>query len=124
MSQSPYPIVLSGPPKSSLILRPGEIRLPPGVERYTVQGNGAVLIDIEAGDSVSVANAEGGQPCELLAWDKSGATDPGIFGERSNSNAAGIKALLAEGDDSLAALRLSLERRNVQLEQPKAMRGI
>ncbi|TIU45241.1 MAG: aminomethyltransferase, partial [Mesorhizobium sp.] len=116
MSQSPYPAVLSGPPKPSLILRPGEIRLPPGLERYTVQGNGAVLIDVEAGDSVSVTNVEGGQPCELLAWDKTGITDPGIFGERSNSNAAGIKALLAEGDDSLSAVRLSLERRKVELD--------
>src|SRR6478736_4032549 len=113
MSQSPYPAVASGPPRPSLILRPGQIALPPGMERYTVQGNGAVLIEVEAGDTVSLRNVEGGQPGELLAWDKSGVTDPGIFGERSNSNAAGIRALLAEGDNSLSAMRRGLERRNV-----------
>ncbi|RWC89135.1 MAG: aminomethyltransferase, partial [Mesorhizobium sp.] len=122
MSQSPYPAVASGPPRPSLILRPGQIALPPGIERYTVQGNGAVLIDVEAGDTVSVRNIEGGQACELLAWGKDGVTDPGIFGEAANSNAAGIKALLADGDDSLSALRLGLQRRQVQLEQPKAVR--
>ena len=102
MSQSPYPAIAAGPPRPSLILRPGQIALPAGMERYQVQGNGAVLIDIEAGDTFTVRNVEGGQACELLAWDKTGATDPAILGEKSNSNAAGIKALLAEGDDSLA----------------------
>ncbi len=74
------------------------------MERYYVHGNGAVLIDVEAGDTITVRNVEGGQACELLAWDKTGVTDAGIFGEKSNSNAAGIKALLADGDDSLASL--------------------
>ncbi|TIT60055.1 MAG: aminomethyltransferase, partial [Mesorhizobium sp.] len=87
-----------------------------------VQGNGAVLIDVEAGDTISVRNVEGGQACELLAWDKTGATDAGIFGEKSNSNAAGIKALLADGDDSFASLRRGLERRQVQLDQAKTVR--
>ncbi|TIW88895.1 MAG: aminomethyltransferase, partial [Mesorhizobium sp.] len=122
MSQSPYPAIAAGPPRPSLILRPGQIALPPGMERYTVQGNGAVLIEIEAGDMITVRNVEGGQACELLAWDKTGATDPGIFGETSNCNAAGIKALLAEGDDSLASLRRGFARRQVQLDQAKAVR--
>ncbi len=122
MSQSPYPTVAAGPPRPSLILRPGQIALPAGMERYTIQGNGAVLIEVEAGDTLTVRNVEGGQACELLAWDKTGTTDPGILGEKSNSNAAGIKALLADGDDSLAALRRGLDRRQVQLDQAKAVR--
>src|SRR6478672_6683439 len=122
MSQSPYPAIAAGPPKPSLILRPGQIALPPGMERYTIQGNGAVLIEFEAGDTITVRNVEGGQACELLAWDKTGVTDTGIFGETSNSNAAGIKALLAEGDDSIASLRSGLARRQVQLDHAKAVR--
>ena len=122
MSQSPYPTIAAGPPRPSLILRPGQIALPPGMERYTIQGNGAVLIEVEAGDTFTVRNVEGGQACELLAWDKSGVIDPSIFGEKSNSNAAGIKALLAEGDDSLASVRHSLERRQVQIDRAKAVR--
>ncbi|RUU73584.1 aminomethyltransferase, partial [Mesorhizobium sp. M7A.T.Ca.TU.009.01.3.1] len=121
MSQSPYPVIAAGPPRPSLILRPGQIALPPGMERYTIHGNGAVLIDIMAGDTITVRNVEGGQACELLAWDRTGATDPGIFGETSNSNAAGIKALLAEDDDSLASLRSGLARRQVQLDHAKAV---
>ncbi|CCV08941.1 Glycine cleavage T protein (Aminomethyl transferase) [Mesorhizobium metallidurans STM 2683] len=122
MSQSPYPAVAAGPPRPSLILRPGQIALPPGMERYTIQGNEAVLIEVEAGDTITVRNVEGGQACELLACDKTGVTDPGIFGEKSNSNAAGIKALLAEGDDSLASVRRGLERRQVRLDHARAVR--
>ncbi|RWF69724.1 MAG: hypothetical protein EOS26_24675, partial [Mesorhizobium sp.] len=70
MSQSPYPAVAAGPPRPSLILRPGQMALPAGMERYFVHGNGAVLIDVEASDTISVRNVEGGQACELLAWDK------------------------------------------------------
>ena len=69
MSQSPYPAIAAGPPRPSIILRPGQIALPAGMERYQVQGNGAILIDIEAGDTVTIRNVEGGQACELVAWD-------------------------------------------------------
>jgi aminomethyltransferase len=98
------------------------IALPPGVERYRVQGNGAVLIDVEAGDTVTVRNVEGGQACELLAWDRTGSTDPAILGERSNSNATGLKVLLADGDDGLASLRRALKRREVQIDNARAVR--
>ena len=37
-----------------------------------MQGNGAILIDIEAGDTVTIRNLEGGQACELVAWDADG----------------------------------------------------
>ena len=58
-------------------------------------------------------NIEGGQACELVAWDQPGASDAGMLGEKSNSNAAGLKALLLDGDDSLAAFRRGLERRQL-----------
>src|SRR3954447_19346376 len=113
MSQSPYPDIAAGPPRPSVILRPGQIALPAGMERYQVQGNGAILIDIEAGDTVTIRNLEGGQACELVAWDAEGSSDAAILGEKSNSNAAGLKALLLEGDDGLGLLRRGLERRQL-----------
>ena len=122
MSQSPYPAIITGPPRPSAILRPGQITLPAGMERYHVQGNGALLIEVETGDTVTVRNLEGGQPCELLAWDQAGASDAGVLNEKSNSNGAGLKALLSDGDDSLAALRRGLERRQLQLDKAQAVR--
>ena len=44
-----------------------------------------------------------------------GQTDAGILGVKSNSNAAGLKALLVETDHSLNAFRHGLERRRSSL---------
>src|SRR5690606_37011870 len=55
-----YAGIVSGPPRPSLVLRPG--MMVPGVERYQVEGAGAVLVEVEAGDRVTVRNLEGGQP--------------------------------------------------------------
>ncbi len=115
-----YPEISSGPPRPSLILRPGMIL--PGAERYQVAGAGAVLVEVEAGDRITVRNLEGGQPCELVAFDRSGRSDPGIVGAKGNSNAAGLKALLLAGDDSLRSLRGGIERRNLQLANAEAVR--
>ncbi|MEQ1944626.1 hypothetical protein ABMA32_19595, partial [Mesorhizobium sp. VNQ89] len=59
-----YPTVVSGPPRASAIVRPGRFSLPAGVERYVVPGGGALLVEVGAGDRVTVLNAEGGQACE------------------------------------------------------------
>ncbi|OQM76207.1 DUF1989 domain-containing protein [Manganibacter manganicus] len=120
MTLANYPAVTSGPPKPSLILQPG--LLLPGTERYHVPGSGAMLIEIEAGDKITVRNAEGGQPCELLAFDKDGRSDPAIVGAPGNSNAAGFKALLLSGEESLGGLRAGMERRKLQLGSALATR--
>ena len=119
MAYADYPAVM-GPPKPSLILRPGA--LPPGSERYHVPGSGAVLVDIEPGDRVTIQNAEGGQPCELVAFEPGGRIDPAILGTRGNSDASGLKALLVNGDESLAKFRMGLTRRQVDLGRAEAVR--
>ncbi|PZO81371.1 MAG: aminomethyltransferase [Mesorhizobium amorphae] len=122
MTIQPYPPITAGPPRPSTILQPGLVLLPPGTERHTVQGRGALLIEVEAGDRITVRNAEGGQPCEILAWDASGQPDAGVLGTRSNSDGSGLKALLAEGDESLTALRRGLARRGVEMGRASAVR--
>ncbi|NGN44814.1 DUF1989 domain-containing protein [Mesorhizobium sp. CGMCC 1.15528] len=122
MPSTPYPTVVSGPPRPSAILTPGLLALPAGMERYQVAGAGAVFISIEAGDTVTIRDVEGGQACELVAADGSGKTDAGILGTSANSNAAGLKALLLDDNESLRAFRSSLERRKIDLAEPQAVR--
>ena len=57
-----------------------------------------------------------------MAFDRAGHGDAGILGAKSNSNAAGLKALLLSGDDSLERLRRRLERRGLQLGGAEAVR--
>ncbi len=122
MNQAVYPNVVAGPPRPSVIRQSGILSLPEGMERYTVLGAGAIFVGIEEGDTVTVTDIEGGQACELVAADASGATDAAIIGAQANSNAAGLKALLLEGDPSLAAFRSGLTRRGIDLAAPSAVR--
>ncbi|MFU0508004.1 DUF1989 domain-containing protein [Pseudaminobacter sp. NGMCC 1.201702] len=122
MSQAVYPTVSAGPPRPSVVFQRGLMALPEGLERYQVAGAGAVFISIEAGDTVTIRDLEGGQACELVAADASGRTDAGILGTKANSNAAGLKALLLEDNESLAAFRNGLERRGIDLAAPQAVR--
>ncbi|KUM25545.1 aminomethyltransferase [Mesorhizobium loti] len=110
-----YPPVRGGPPQPSRIILPPGLTFPAGTERYIVGGAGAMLIEIAAGDGIAVTNDEGGQICEVVAADASGRIDAGIVGHGSNSDAAGLKALLTTGDRSLQQLRNGLEARGIDL---------
>ncbi len=117
-----YPTVIAGPPRPSTIIRPDGGTLPAGVERYTVRGAGAILVEVEAGDTITVGNVEGGQAGELVALDNEGRSDPAILGVPGNSNAAGLKALLAGTDESLRGFRKKIERRGIDLSKASAVR--
>lgn len=121
MLDTPYPDITPGPPKPSQVLRPGELVLPGGTERYKVPAAGAILLPIATGDSISVINDQGGQPCEIVAADSKGRIDAGIVGETSNSDAAGLKALLEGADHSLRGLRMGLESRAIDLAKAGAV---
>ena len=117
-----YPKIRSGPPKPSSIIKPLAFSMPPGTERYYIEGAGAILIPIETGDTISISNEEGGQSCEMVAADTNGAIDASILGEGANSDAAGLKKLLTGADNSLHGLRLGLEARNIDLAQASGIR--
>ena len=112
----------SGPPTPSRILRPHAFGLPIGVERYEVPGAGGILIPVGPGDRITVENTEGGQPCELVAA-ANGVVDIDILGTTANSDASGLKALLANPTGpGLAGLRLGIERRGIALTNARALR--
>src|SRR5690606_15072494 len=104
------------------ILIPGQFSLPAGSERYVVPGGGALLVDVEPGDRITVANTEGGQACELVALGPDGKPDAGVLDAAGNSNAAGLKALLLSGEESLRQFRLKIERRGINLAGAQGLR--
>ncbi len=110
-----YPKVRPGPPRPSQIIEPRVFSMPPGVERYIVEGCGAILVRVEAGDKVEIINTEGGQPCELVACGPGGKSDPGLIGETGQGQPAGLMALMTGGDQSLRSLRLGIEARGIDL---------
>ncbi|MBX3581711.1 MAG: aminomethyltransferase family protein [Rhizobiaceae bacterium] len=122
MPEPSYPPVIPGPPRASSIVLPGVFSLGAGNERYVVVGGGALLIEVEAGDRVTVVNTEGGQPCELVGVGSDGKADAGLVGVAANSHAAGLKALLLSGEESLLQFRRKIERRGIELAGAQAVR--
>ncbi len=117
-----YPKVISGPPKPSAIIQPQVFSMPVGTERYVVEGCGAILIPVETGDRLTITNDEGGQVCEVVAADPAGKIDTQILGEKSNSDASGLKHLLASSDTSLRGFRMGLDARQIDLADARAIR--
>ncbi len=117
-----YPKVQPGPPRPSEIIQPRVFSMPPGTERYVVNGSGAVLIPIEAGDQITVTNTEGGQIAEIVAADGKGKIDAGILGASANAPAAGLRELLTGSDQSLRGMRMGLDARKIDLADAQAVR--
>ena len=53
---------------SSSIRNPGLRTLPPGVERYLVQGGGINVLEIFPEDKLEIINDEGKQICEVIVF--------------------------------------------------------
>ena len=79
----------------SRLLQPGLRTLPPGMERYRVRGGGAVVVKLEPGDQLNVVDPEGGQPCEIAAFDLSGAEATELLGQAASGPALGMAAILS-----------------------------
>ncbi|WP_415918986.1 DUF1989 domain-containing protein [Tateyamaria sp. SN6-1] len=122
MLDDPYPKVKPGPPRPSQIIQPAQFSLPPGTERYVVQGGGAILIPVEAGDQVSIINDEGGQVCEVVCADAQGHVADSLLDRPADAPADGLRALLAGSDQSLRGFRMGLEARRIDLAPARAVR--
>ena len=60
------------------IKEPGLNSLPPGVERYVVEGGGLTGIQILPDDEIEIINTEGNQACEISVINKDGKSELGI----------------------------------------------
>ena len=54
------------------IKEPGLNALPPGVERYVIEGGGLTGIQILPDDKIEIINNEGNQVCEISVFNKDG----------------------------------------------------
>ncbi len=108
LQSSQYPHVTAGPPRPSRILLPRDMERHHGLERHRVVGAGGLLLQVGAGDSFTLINDEGGQIAEVIAARQDGRIDCAILGLKANSDAAGLKAILAKPNLSIDAQRLKL----------------
>ena len=57
------------------INEPGLNVLPPGVERYVINGGGLTGVQIFPDDEIEIINNEGNQICEIICFDKDGKSE-------------------------------------------------
>jgi aminomethyltransferase len=109
-------------PRASVVLDRSVRALPSGTERYVVPGAGSVVVPVSAGDTVTVRDVEGCQPCELLFAGADGRVDPRGLGVPAGARPDGLLALLADGGESARQTRAALARRAIDLVGSRALR--
>lgn len=114
-------IIRPGPPRPSVVMRPGSPSLAPGEERYTVVGGGVIAVPVHAGDQLRLVDLEGLQACEVVAVDAAGAVDPSILGARADGDGTGLRQILSGASESARSVRAGLERRGIDFAQARAI---
>ncbi len=76
---------------SNAIKNPGLRTLPPGVERYNIQGGGINVFEIFPEDKIEIINDEGKQLCEAMVFNSKGKEDLSILNLKKNSNGDYLK---------------------------------
>ena len=98
------------------IKEPGLRVLPPGVERYFVQGGGLSVIEISAEDKIEIINDEGKQTCELIVFNSKGKSDLSILNLKENGNADFSKKAILQ-DKKISKL---FEYKNLDINKAKS----
>ena len=78
------------------IKEPGLNILPPGVERYIVNGGGLTGIQIFPDDEIEIINDEGNQVCEISVFDKDGNSNLQILNLKEKKDTSEIIKILSK----------------------------
>ena len=97
----------------------GSYNFPTNVERYIVKAQGLIGLDIYKGDKIKIINIEGGQICEISAYDNKGKNNQEIIGKKSSDDAKFIKYILANSYDKKFLLN-RLIKKNIDFINSKS----
>ena len=88
-------------------------------ERYLVKAKGIIGIDIFQGDKVKIVDLEGGQPCEVVSFDKKGNNNQSIIGQKINGDAKFVKYILTNANDKKILLE-KLKKKKIDFKKTKS----
>ena len=97
------------------IKEPGLSVLPPGVERYVVNGGGLTGIQIFPDDEIEIINNEGNQICEISVFNKDGKSETGILNLKNDKDASEIKKILLANDENSKIAAYQLKKRKIKV---------
>ena len=102
------------------IKEPGLNVLPPGVERYIVNGGGLTGIQILPDDEIEIVNNEGIQICEIAVFNKDGKSDLSLLSLKEVKDNTEIKKILSTKDESSKIAAYQLKKRNLDIKNSKS----
>ena len=102
------------------IKEPGLNVLPPGVERYIVNGGGLTGIQILPDDEIEIINNEGNQICEIAVFNKDGKSDLSLLSLKEVKDNSEIKKILSTKDESSRIVAYQLKKRNLDIKNSKS----
>ena len=101
---------------SNAIKNPGLRTLPPGVERYHIQGGGINILEIFPEDKIEIINDEGKQICEIIVFNAKGKGDLSILSLKENSNGDYLKKAINQDRKILQLLK----KKKLELNKSKS----
>ncbi len=102
------------------IREPGLNVLPPGVERYVVNGGGLTGIQLFPDDEIEIINNEGNQICEIAVFNKDGNSDLSLLSLKEIKDSAEIKKILSSKDETSRVAAYQLKKRNLNIKNSKS----
>ena len=102
------------------IREPGLNVLPPGVERYVVNGGGLTGIQLFPDDEVEIINNEGNQICEIAVFNKDGNSDLSLLNLKEIKESVEIKKILSSKDETSRVAAYQLKKRNLDIKNSKS----
>ena len=102
------------------IREPGLNVLPPGVERYVVNGGGLTGIQLFPDDEIEIINNEGNQICEIAVFNKNGNSDLSLLSLKEIKDSAEIKKILSSKDETSRVAAYQLKKRNLDIKNSKS----
>ncbi len=102
------------------IREPGLNVLPPGVERYVVNGGGLTGIQLFPDDEIEIINNEGNQICEIAVFNKDGNSDLSLLNLKEIKDSVEIKKILSSKDETSRVAAYQLKKRNLDIKNSKS----
>jgi len=97
----------------------GSYGLPENTEKYTVKAQGLIGIDVFKGDKIIIIDIEGGQTCEVIAFDSKGKNNQSIIGQKINGEAKFVKYILTNSNDKKVLLE-KIKKKNIDFHKTQS----
>ena len=102
------------------VKEPGLNVLPPGVERYVVNGGGLTGIQLLPDDEIEIINNEGNQLCEIVVFDINGKSELALLNLKETKNSEAIKKILIKNNENSKIANLQLKKRNLNIQKSES----